>query len=70
MAKLRTLNDMAKGRGQTLAQMALAWLLNDNRITSTLMGASKVTQIEDAAGAASNTDFSKEELRGIDAGLA
>ena len=70
VAKLRTLNDMAKGRGQTLAQMALAWLLNDNRITSTLMGASRVTQIEDAAGAASNTDFSKEELRGIDAGLA
>jgi L-glyceraldehyde 3-phosphate reductase len=70
VAKLRKLNGIAQARGQSLAQMALAWLLHDTRITSTLMGASKVSQIEDAAGAAANTAFSVEELTLIDATLA
>ncbi len=70
VAKLRKLNDIAKARGQTLAQMAIAWLLHDKRITSALMGASRPEQLEDAAGATANVAFSAEELAAIDAGLA
>jgi len=70
VARLRKLNEIARARGQTLAQMAIAWLLHDKRITAALMGASSVEQIEDAAGAAKNTAFSPEELRGIDVALA
>jgi L-glyceraldehyde 3-phosphate reductase len=70
IAKLTKLNELARNRGQTLAQMSLAWLLHDGRITATLMGASTVSQLEDAAGAVDNTTFSPEELRGIDDILA
>jgi len=63
---LSELNEMAKQRGQTLAQMALAWILRLPGITSALTGASNVKQIEDNVGALKNTDFSDEELRRID----
>ena len=63
---IRALNRMAKARGQSLAQMALAWALRDKRVTSVLIGASSVTQLEDSVGATSNLDFSAEELDKID----
>jgi len=63
---LSELNEMAKQRGQTLAQMALAWILRLPGITSALTGASNVKQIEDNVGSLKNTDFSDEELRRID----
>jgi L-glyceraldehyde 3-phosphate reductase len=65
-AKLVELNEMAKQRGQTLAQMALAWILRLPGITSALTGSSKVEQIEDNVGALRNLEFSEEELRRID----
>jgi L-glyceraldehyde 3-phosphate reductase len=63
---VRTLNEMAKERGQTLAQMAIAWTLRDQRVTSALIGASSVAQLEDSLGALKNLDFSDEELAAID----
>ena len=66
LARIRSLNDIAKGRGQTLAQLALAWVLRDPRMTSTLIGASSVQQLEDNVAAAQNLDFSDEELAAID----
>jgi L-glyceraldehyde 3-phosphate reductase len=66
MAKVRALNEIAKGRGQTLAQMALAWTLRDPRVTSTLIGASSVTQLEDNVGALARLDFDAAELAEID----
>ena len=63
---IRKLNDMAIGRGQTLAQMSIAWLLRDVRVTSVLIGASKVSQVEDAIGALNNLNFSEHELKEID----
>ncbi|MFB3881572.1 MAG: aldo/keto reductase [Armatimonadota bacterium] len=63
---VRKLNDLAKERGQSLAQMALAWILRLPGITSALTGASNVKQIEDNVGALNNTDFTDEELRRID----
>jgi L-glyceraldehyde 3-phosphate reductase len=66
VAKLRALNTLARQRGQTLAQMALSWLLRDPRVTSALIGASKVSQIEENVKALSDTAFDKEELRKID----
>jgi L-glyceraldehyde 3-phosphate reductase len=66
LAKVRGLNEIASGRGQSLAQMALAWTLRDERITSTLIGASSVTQLEQNLGALGNLDFSKDELEAID----
>lgn len=65
-AMLRELNKMAKQRGQTLAQMALAWILRFPGITSALTGASSVKQVEDNVAALKNADFSAEELRKID----
>ncbi len=59
--------DRRAARGQTLAQMALAWVLRDPRMTSALIGASKVSQIEDAVGTLANLAFSDEEIRAIDA---
>ena len=59
--KVRLLNTIAKQRGQTLAQMAIAWLLIDPRVTSVLIGASKVSQIDDNVAALNNLDFSAEE---------
>jgi L-glyceraldehyde 3-phosphate reductase len=60
------LNEIAKRRGQSLAQLALAWTLRDSRVTSTLIGASSVGQLEDSLGALDNTDFSEDELAEID----
>ena len=64
--KLRKLNDIASGRGQTLAEMALAWCLKDEAVTSVVIGASRVSQILDNVKAAGNTAFSDEELKAID----
>lgn len=66
LAKISALNNMAKKRGQTLAQMAVAWLLKDERVTSVLIGASRVGQIEDCLGSLENLVFGKEELEGIE----
>jgi len=64
---VRQLNDHAKQRGQTLAQMALSWVLRDERVTTALIGASKPEQIIENCKAASNTSFTDEELQKIDA---
>jgi L-glyceraldehyde 3-phosphate reductase len=66
LEKIRALDALAKRRGQTLAQMALAWTLRDERVTSTLVGASSVAQLEDNVGALERLDFSAEELAEID----
>src|ERR671919_167784 len=66
MEKIRALNEIAAGRGQTLAQMALAWVLRDARVTSALIGASSVEQLEDNVAALENLSFSDEELAEID----
>jgi L-glyceraldehyde 3-phosphate reductase len=63
---IRALNRIAKGRGQTLAQLAIAWVLRDARVTSALVGASSVKQLEDSLGAISNTTFDEDELKAID----
>ncbi len=65
-AVLRELNEMARARGQTLAQMALAWILRLPSVTSALIGASSVQQIEENVAALANLEFSEEELRRID----
>lgn len=64
--KANALDEIAKKRDQSLAQMALAWVLKDDRITSAILGASKPSQITDALGAISNYDFSKKELDQIE----
>jgi L-glyceraldehyde 3-phosphate reductase len=66
LAKVRALNQLAQRRGQTLAQMALAWTLRDPRVTSTLVGASSVAQLEQNVGALDKLAFSGDELRDID----
>jgi L-glyceraldehyde 3-phosphate reductase len=66
LARIRSLNDIALGRGQTLAQLALAWTLRDPRVTSTLFGASSVTQLETAVAALERLDFTQAELAEID----
>ncbi|MGH8777504.1 L-glyceraldehyde 3-phosphate reductase [Paraburkholderia sp.] len=63
---VRKLNDIAQRRGQSLAQMALAWTLRDSRVTSALIGASKPEQVRENAGALKNLSFTKEELAEID----
>lgn len=65
-ARILLLNDMAKERGQSLAQFALSWNLKDEEITSVLIGASRPSQIEDCVTCLKNTDFTEEELRRID----
>jgi len=67
LQRVRGLNDIAQQRGQTLAQMALAWVLRDQRITSTLIGASNATQIRENVDALKNLSFTNEELAQIDA---
>lgn len=62
IGKIQRLNDIAAARGQSLAQMALAWNLKDDLVTSVIIGASSVAQIDDNLKALNNTDFSKEEL--------
>ncbi|WP_163409851.1 L-glyceraldehyde 3-phosphate reductase [Flavobacterium ajazii] len=64
--KIKALNTIAEERGQKLAQMALAWILRDQRVTSVLIGSSKPEQITDSVRALENTTFSKEELDKID----
>lgn len=66
LARVRALDDIAKGRGQTLAQMAIAWIVRDPRITSALVGASSVEQLTDTLGALDRLDFSADELAEID----
>ena len=66
LAKIRALNEIASGRGQSLAQMALAWVLRDERVTSALIGASSVAQLEDNIAAVARLDFTSEELAEID----
>jgi L-glyceraldehyde 3-phosphate reductase len=63
---VRALNDLAAERGQSLAQMALAWALRDRRVTTVLVGASSVTQLDDNLGALDNLTFSPDELARID----
>jgi L-glyceraldehyde 3-phosphate reductase len=66
LARVRRLNDLAQRRGQTLAQMALAWVLRHPQITSALVGASSTAQIKDAVGTLKNLTFTAEELRDIE----
>jgi L-glyceraldehyde 3-phosphate reductase len=70
LAKIRALNEIAAQRGQTLAEMAVAWVLRDQRVTSALVGTSKVSQVDDNVAALKNLKFSAEELRNIDGVLA
>ena len=63
---IRALNEIARRRGQTLAQMALSWTLRDDRVTSALVGASSVAQLEENLAAAGKTSFTEEELAEID----
>jgi len=69
MEKVRKLNAIAQQRGQKLAQMALAWVLRDERVTSVLIGASKTAQIDDAVAMLTRRQFSDSELAAIDAAL-
>jgi L-glyceraldehyde 3-phosphate reductase len=66
LSKIRALNEIAKARGQSLAQMALAWILRDPRVTSALIGASKPSQLAENVVALKNLDFSADELAAID----
>jgi L-glyceraldehyde 3-phosphate reductase len=66
MERVRALHEIAQGRGQALAQMALAWVLRDERVTSALIGASSVEQLETNVAALGNLDFSADELAEID----
>src|SRR3984957_12808522 len=66
LAHVRALNEISRSRGQTLAQMALSWVLRDPRVTSALIGASSVAQLEENLAAAAHTDFANEELAAID----
>jgi L-glyceraldehyde 3-phosphate reductase len=66
LTKIRGLNEIASGRGQTLAQLALAWTLRDPRVTSTLVGASSVEQLEANVASLDKLEFSKQELAEID----
>lgn len=66
IAKVKSLNEIAESRGQKMAQLALAWVLRDKRVTSVIIGASKVSQIEDAVGILDNMEFTAEELQLIE----
>ena len=66
MENIKKLNEIAKDRGQTLAEMALAWLLHDGKITSVLVGASRPEQILDNLKAIENIVFTEDELKRID----
>ena len=63
---VQALAEVARGRGQTLAQMAISWVLRDRRVTSALLGASSVTQLEENLAATAKTEFSAEEIAEID----
>ncbi|GAC1521312.1 MAG: hypothetical protein NVS2B16_28850 [Chloroflexota bacterium] len=66
LARIRALNEIASRRGQSLAQMSLAWTLRDERMTSTLIGVSSVSQLEDSLSALNNVSFAQDELDEID----
>jgi L-glyceraldehyde 3-phosphate reductase len=66
LTKVRALNEIARERGQTLAEMAVAWVLRDPRVTSALVGTSKVSQVNDNVAALKNLKFSADELKKID----
>ena len=66
LAHVRALNEIASRRGQTLAQMAISWILRDDRVTSALVGASSVAQLEENLAAAAGPAFTDEELAAID----
>ena len=68
--KVKKLNEIAKKRGQSLAQMAITWLLKDSCLTSVLIGVSKVQQLDDCLISLNNLDFDKEELKEIEKILA
>ncbi|WP_152049066.1 aldo/keto reductase [Enterobacter hormaechei] len=70
LSSLRLLNEMAHARGQTMAQMALSWLLKDERVTSVLIGASRPEQLEENVQALNNLRFSEDELMRIDQHVA
>ena len=70
LAKTKKLNELAQSRGQTLAQMALAWVLRQKAVTSAIIGASRVSQVDDCVGATRNLNFTSEELARIDGILA
>ncbi len=70
VAKAKKLNDLAQSRGQTLAQMALAWVLRHKVVTSALIGASRVSQVDDCVGATKNLNFTADELAQIEKVLA
>jgi L-glyceraldehyde 3-phosphate reductase len=69
-AQLRSLDAIARSRGQSLAQLAVAWVLRDPVVTTAIIGASRVAQIEDAVGALDNVRFSRDELESIERALA
>lgn len=69
LRKIRALNEMAQSRNQTLAQMALSWVLRHQAVTAAIIGASRVRQIEDAVGALGNLKFEEDELERIDSVL-
>jgi L-glyceraldehyde 3-phosphate reductase len=66
LKRVRALHDIAEGRGQTLAQMAIAWVLRDQRVTSALIGARNVQQLDDSLDAVKNLHFTDAELKEID----
>jgi L-glyceraldehyde 3-phosphate reductase len=66
LTKIKALNTLAEKRGQSLAQMAIAWLLRDKRVTSVLVGASSVTQLEDSLQTLKKKDFNQDELKQIE----
>jgi len=68
--KIKLLNNLALGRGQTLAQMAIAWLLKDHRVTSVLVGASSVGQLQNSIDALNATAFNTDELQKIESILS
>jgi len=70
LKKIRRLNELANSRGQTLAQMALAWVLRHPEVTSAVIGASRVAQIEDGVGALKKLEFAREELDTVEKILA
>ncbi|HUX27434.1 MAG TPA: L-glyceraldehyde 3-phosphate reductase [Terracidiphilus sp.] len=66
LSRVRALNDIAQGRGQTLAQMAIAWVLRDKRVTTALIGARNVAQLDDSLDAVKKLEFTEAELKEID----
>lgn len=70
LSQVRSLGEIAEARGQSIAQLAIAWVLRDPRVTTALIGASKISQLEECVASASNTCFDEAELASIDAILA